>query len=292
MSFVSTFIQATVTGIVNGGIIAIGAVGLTLSYGMTTFINFAYGEYLTYGAYIVFVAGIFFGSTLLFPVAVLIGMAAVALLAVVLSKVFFRPLSDRGPFPAMLTSIGLAFVLRYLLTIPARYSVRSYDLPVLRSIDVAGVFISPISIGLLAISVITMVLIHIMLQYTMLGKKMRAVSDNTDLARVSGIDSDNIIRATWIISGATAALAGVLFAIQFSPFTPLLGWTFLVPLFAATILGGIGRPYGAMIGAMIIGLVIAYGATFLTPTYSLAYSFVVLVLVMLFKPEGIAGGII
>lgn len=291
MSFFTNVIQATVTGVINGGIIAIGAVGLTLSYGMTNFINFAYGEYVTYGAYISLLAYMFLNSLVLLPVAVVIGMASVAVLAVGLSKIFFKPISDRGPFPVMLTSIGLAFALRYLLTIPAKYDVRSFSLPVLRSIDVSGVFISPISIGLLVISFVVMLLIHSLLQYTMLGKKMRAVSDNSDLARVSGIDSDYVIRRTWIISGAAAAVAGVLFGIQFSPFTPLVGWNFLVPLFAATILGGIGRPYGAMIGAIIIGLVMSYGSTFLTPTYSLAYSFVVLVLVMIYKPEGIAGGI-
>lgn len=291
MSLLTNFIQATITGIVNGGIISIGAVGLTLSYGMTNFINFAYGDYLTYGAYLTLLVYLYFNSLVMLPVAVVIGMAGVALLAVGLSKLFFRPISDRGPFPAMLTSIGLAFALRYLLTIPARYEVRSFSLPVLRSINVGGVFISPVSVALLVIAVITMVLLHVLLRYTMLGKKMRAVSDNSDLARVAGIDSEYVIRRTWILSGAAAALAGVLFAINFSPFTPLIGWNFLVPLFAATILGGIGRPYGAMIGAVIIGLVMSYGSTFLTPTYSLAYSFVVLVIVMLYKPEGIAGGI-
>ena len=203
------FLQTLVFGLIEGSVIAVGAVGLTLSYGVTRFINFAYGEFLAYGAYLtVFLAGGIFGVSM--------------------------------PLPAA--------------------------------------------------AVATMLAIHFLLQRTMLGKRMRATSGNRSLAEVAGIDTTNVVRQTWFISAAAGALSGVLYAVLFSPFRPGVGFAYLIVIFAATLLGGIGRPYGAMLGAFVIGLAMNFGSTYLSADYTRAYAFLILVGVLLLKPEGIRGG--
>jgi neutral amino acid transport system permease protein len=288
---VGQFLQAVVFGLVEGSVISVGAVGLTLSYGVTRFINFAYGEFLTYGAYVTLLfAGAWAGLSLPLPVAALVGILVVGGVGVAVSRVFFQPIVDRGALPLLITSIGVSFVLRYLLTAGASAEARQFPVPLVRPVGVAGVRATPVEVGVVAVSVATMLAVHLLLQRTMLGKTMRATSGNRSLAEVAGVDTDAVVRKTWFISAAAGGLAGVLYAVLFDPFRPTFGFGYLIVIFAATLLGGIGRPYGAMLGAVLIGLVISLGSTYLTPTYDQAYAFLVLVLVLLVRPEGIRGG--
>jgi neutral amino acid transport system permease protein len=285
------FAQTTIFGLVTGSVIAVGAVGLTLSYGVTRFINFAFGEFLTYGAYLtLFLSGAGFGLSLPLPAASIIAIGAVGVLGVGVSMLFFAPLSDRGPIPLLITSIGVAFLLRYLLKAFVGVEAHQFSLPLLRPIQIAGVGISPFAAGVFTISVVTMLAIHLLLKQTMLGKTMRATSGNRDLAEVAGIDTDSVVNRTWFISAAVGALAGILYGILFAPFRPSVGWQFLLVVFSATLLGGIGKPYGAMAAAFIVGLVMNFGTAYLSAEYTTAYAFIILVLVLLLKPEGIAGG--
>jgi len=288
---VAAFLQAVVFGLVEGSVIALGAVGLTLSYSVTRFINFAYGEFLAYGAYLtLFVAGLGAGASLPLPVAAAVAVLVVGGLGVAVSRVFFRPISNRGALPLLITSIGVAFVLRYLLVAVASAEARQFPIPLVRPIEVLGIGATWVELSVVAVSAAGMATIHLLLQRTMLGKTMRATSGNRSLAEVAGIDTDSVIRKTWFISAAAGGLAGVLYAVLYSPFRPTFGFGYLIVVFAATLLGGIGRPYGAMLGAVLIGLVISLGSTYLSPAYDQAYAFLVLVLVLLFRPEGIRGG--
>ncbi|MFD1647172.1 branched-chain amino acid ABC transporter permease [Haloarchaeobius litoreus] len=284
-------IQTFVFGIVEGSVIAVGAVGLTLSYGVTRFINFAYGEFLTYGAYLtVFIAGGLFGLSLPLPAAIAVAVVLVGLLGVLVSRVFFEPISHRGALPLLITSIGVSFILRNLLQGWVGVDARQLPIPLLRRKDYFGVQLTDLEVGVVVVGVVTMLLVHLLLQHTMLGKRMRATSGNRSLAEIAGIDTRRVVRQTWFISAAAGALSGVLYAILFAPFRPGVGFTYLIVIFAATLLGGIGRPYGAMLGAFAIGITMNFGSAFLSANYTRAYAFVILVAVLLVRPEGIRGG--
>ncbi|MFC7045248.1 branched-chain amino acid ABC transporter permease [Halobacteriaceae archaeon GCM10025711] len=284
---VTTFVQTVIFGLVNGSVIAVGAVGLTLSYGVTRFINFAYGEFLTLGAYATLLV-VGFGTGV--PLAAVAAILGVGVLGVAVARVFYDPLRGRGALPLLITSIGVAFVIRNLLRAVAGAEARQLPVPLMRPWTFAGLHLNPIEAGVFAVAVLTMLGVHLLLQRTMLGKRMRATSGNTQLAKVAGIDTDAVVRRTWFISAATGALAGVLLALQFPPFRPIMGWDFLLVVFAATLLGGIGRPYGAMAGALVVGVAMSLGTRFLATDYTMAYAFAILVGVLLFRPEGIAGG--
>lgn len=285
------FLQAVLFGLVEGSVISLGAVGLTLSYGVTRFINFAYGEFLAYGAFLtLFLSSIWFGAAIPLPFAGVMTVLLIGGLGVAVSQVFFRPISDRGTLPLLITSIGVGFVLRYLLVAGVSSDSRQLPVPLLRPIEVFGVGATPIELGVLAVSAVVLVAVHMLLQRTLLGKMMRATSGNRSLAEVAGIDTDAVIRRTWFISTAVAGIAGILYAVLFAPFRPTFGFNYLIVIFAATLLGGIGRPYGAMLGAVLIGLIMSLGSTYLSASYDQAYAFVVLVFVLLFLPDGIRGG--
>ena len=133
--------------------------------------------------------------------------------------------------------------------------------------------------------------IHLLLRYTLLGKMLRAASDNEALSRGSGVNTQRIIRLTWFLSSSIAGLAGVLLAITQVSIRPIMGWSFLLVIFAATLLGGIGSPYGAMLGAIIVGLGLELGTTYIAADYTFAFAFAILVVVLLFRPRGLMGGI-
>jgi branched-subunit amino acid ABC-type transport system permease component len=280
-------VQTLLYGLINGSVIAVGAVGLTLSYGVTRFINFAYGELLTLGAYL---ALLLVGMGMGLPVAAIVAILVVGVGGVLVARVFYDPLSSRGPLPLLITSIGVAFIIRNLVRAVAGTEARQLPVPLMRPWDVAGLRLNPVDVGVMVAAVVTMLSIHLLLQRTMLGKKMRATSGNEQLARVAGIDTDAVVRRTWFISSVAGAVAGVLLAIQFPPFRPVMGWDFLIVVFSATLLGGIGKPYGAMVGALVVGVAMSVGTRYVATEYTMAYAFAILVLVLLFKPEGIAGG--
>lgn len=285
------FVQTIIFGLVEGSVIAVGAVGLTLSYGVTRFINFAYGEFLTYGVYLtVFLAGGLFGVSLPLPLAAVVAVGLVGVLGVAVSRVFFEPISDRGALPLLITSIGVSFILRNSLQAWVGVESRQVPVPLMRRQSYFGIHLTKLEIGVAAAGVVTMLAVHLLLQHTMLGKRMRATSGNRSLAEIAGIDTTHIVRQTWVISAAAGALAGVLYGVLFSPFRPGVGFEYLIVIFAATLLGGIGRPYGAMLGAFIIGIAMNFGSTYLSANYTRAYAFLILVGVLLLRPEGIRGG--
>lgn len=285
-------LQTVVFGLIEGSVIAVGAVGLTLSYGVTRFINFAYGEFLTYGAYLtVFLAAGIFGQSLPLPLAAVVAVLLVAALGVAVSRVFFEPISHRGALPLLITSIGVSFILRNGLQAWVGVDAQQLPVPLMRRQEYFGlVRLTDLELGVIAAGVATMLAIHVLLQRTMLGKRMRATSGNRSLAEIAGVDTTRIVRQTWFISAAAGALAGVLYGVLFSPFRPGVGFEYLIVIFAATLLGGIGRPYGAMLGAFLIGLAMSFGSAYLSANYTRAYAFVILVGVLLVRPEGIRGG--
>lgn len=285
----SEFIQTLVFGVAIGSVVAVGAVGLTLSYGVTRFINFAYGDLLTLGAFFAFVLVRDAGLNLI--LATLISTVIVGVAGVLIARIFYDPLMPRGPFPLLITSVGVAFVLQNLLRMFFGSDPKRFPVPLERPWLVGEIFIPKAQTRIVLVALACMLAIHLLLRYTLLGKMMRAASDNEALARVSGVNTQRIIRLTWFISSGIAGLAGILLAITQVSIRPIMGWSFLLVIFAATLLGGIGSPYGAMLGALIVGIGLELGTTYIAADYTFAFAFAILVLVLLFRPQGLMGGI-
>jgi len=300
-------LELTVYGIVFGSIISLGAIGLTLVYGIIRFANFAHGDLMTTGAYVALfmVSGVLgwlgvpdtnfgmlsFGWRMLiaFPVA----MFVVACVAVALDRILYRKLRAKSSHAVILamSSLGAAFILRMLILIFWGADSLFYRPGILRpAIDFPfGIKIRPDQILILFVVFGLVVLLHLYLQRTKMGKAMRASADNMELALVSGIDTERVIILTWGIGGALAAAGGILYAIDVQ-LHPYMGWNFLIPLFAATILGTIGNIYGALVGGLIIGIAQQVSTAFLLPTYKPAVAFVLMILILLVRPKGIFGG--
>ena len=298
--------ELIVYGIVLGSIIALGAIGLSLVYGILRFANFAHGEFMTTGAYLALfmVTGVLswigvpdsnFGAisfgwrmVIAFP----FSMVGVAFLAIVFDRILYRKLRIKGSGPVMLamSSLGTSFIIRMIILIIWGSDYLFYRPGIMRpALEFPwGIKIRPDQILILFVVLFLVVLLHLFLKRTKMGKAMRATADNMQLALISGIDTERIIIWTWGIGGALAAAGGILYGIDVQ-LHARMGWNFLIPLFAATILGSIGNIYGALIGGLTIGIAQQVSTAFLLPTYKLAVAFVIMILILLIRPQGIFG---
>ena len=295
-----------VNGLILGSVIALGAIGLTLVYGILKLGNFAHGDYMAFGAYVAFfivdgvlprvgIEGAGLGPfTFGFPVLIALPLAAlvVALGAIALDALIYRRLRDRAASTAilMMASLGVAIAIRGLVQLIwsgetqhyPRESRQVYHLPMDVRIPPDGLFVAVLAIILVAG-------VYALLTHTKMGKAMRATSDNPTLALVSGINTKQVVWWTWGIGGALAAVAGVLLAVVQAQLLPIMGWKFLIPLFAAVILGGIGNPYGALIGALVVGVSMELSTQWINPSYKPAVAFAIMIGVLLARPRGIFG---
>lgn len=298
-------LELTVYGIVFGSIISIGAIGLSLVGGIIRFANFAHGDLMSTGAYIALFmvtwalawipdtnfGQLSFGWRMLiaFPVA----MFVVACVAIALDRILYEKLRRKKSSPVLMamSSLGAAFILRMLILIFWGADSLFYQPGILRpALQLPlGVKIRPDQILILVTVFGLVALLHLFLQKTKLGKAMRATADNMELALVSGIDTERVIIITWGIGGALAAAGGILYGIDVQVH-PYMGWNFLIPLFAATILGTVGNIYGALVGGLVIGISQQVSTAFLMPTYKPAVAFILMILILLVRPKGIFGG--
>ena len=289
-----------------GSIISLGAIGISLVYGILNFANFAHGEFMAGGAYIALFlitgplawigvpdttfGSLSFGWRLL--IAFPISMAVVGGMAVFLDRVLYRKLRRKGAGRVMvaMSALGASFIIRMIILIIWGPDFLFYRPGVLRPALYLpmGIKIRPDQIVIVATVVILVIALHLFLRKTKMGKAMRATADNMDLALVSGINIERIIALTWVIGGSLAAAAGILYAVDVQ-LHPALGWNFLLPLFAATILGSIGNIYGAFAGGLIIGIIQQLSTAFILPTYKPAVAFIIMILVLLIRPQGIFG---
>lgn len=300
-------LELFVYGIVHGSIIALGAIGLTLIYGILGFANFAHGDLMTAGAYMALflVTGLFswigipdttFGPlsfglrmALAFP----ISMITVSAIAILLDRLIYRKLRRKGSSAVILamSALGASFIIRMTILIIWGSDYILFRPGVLRfAIQLPlGVKIRPDQIFLVLAVFFLVTILHLFLQRTKMGKAMRATADNVDLARISGIDTERIIMWTWGIGGALAASGGILYGIDVQLHAGM-GWNFILPLFAAAILGSIGNIYGALLGGFVIGIAQQVSTAFILPTYKPAVAFFIMILILLFRPQGIFGG--
>jgi len=284
-------LQLMVYGLISGSILALGAIGLTLIYGILNFANFAHGDLMALGAYL----ALFFRVSLALPMwlAFVLAMLCTAVLGVCLDRIWFRPLRQRRARAAIMaiSSLGLALILQNLIRMlwgpQVQYYSRTIHFPF--TVPVLQVRLNAQQVLIFAIAVGLVILVSLFLHHTRLGKAMRATSDNFNLALVSGIDTERVVVWTWLLGAALAAAGGTLLGMSVR-LQPIMGWDLLLPIFAATILGGIGSPYGAMAGGLIIGLAEELSTPFIPTEYKTAVSMVLLVLVLLVRPRGLFGG--
>ena len=280
--------QATLNGLVAGSYLGLGAIGLTLVFGVLRLVNFAHGDLLTAGAY--FTIGL---STLGLPLGLAVPGAIVgtALLAYLSEVLIWRPMRDAraGSLQLFLTAIGLALVIRFSIQFVSGGQARTLGIDILSAFEIGTVRLGLMQGIVLVAGLTAMGLVGLMLRHTTLGKQMRAYADNRALAEVSGIETRRIVIVTWLLSGLLAGFAGLLYAAAIGTFNPNFGLTLLLSLFAAAILGGIGNAYGALVGGLVIGLSQEWATLFVNPRWKPAVGFVILILTLLVLPQGIFG---
>jgi neutral amino acid transport system permease protein len=283
------FGQRSVNGLVAGSYFALGAIGLTLVYGILKLVNFAHGDMLTFGAYVAFLFDVTFDLPLV--LALLAGVIATAALGVAQELTMWRPMRRKraGTLQLLLMSLGLAFLLRYAIQFVAGTEPRTLDTNVTSSIDFLGLSIGETELIVLVVAFVVLVSVATMLRVTSLGRQMRALADNFDLAETTGIDTGRVVLRTWVLAGALAGLAGVLVVASTGSLTPNTGFFLLLPLFAAVVLGGIGNAYGALAGGLVIGLTQEWSTLIIDSQWKVAVSFLVLIFVLMVRPEGIFG---
>lgn len=281
--------QLIANGIVIGSVIAVAAVGLALVFGILKLINFAHGDFLTLGA---FMAVVGTGLGLPLVVAAVPAILFGAVFSGGLEKVLWGPLRERGASTVnlLIVSVGLALVMRYTIFWIFGEDVRRYG-PVSQRIDFGLFELTPQDVTIIIFSALALLAVAAMLQFTRIGKAMRALSDNRDLAEASGIDVKRITMITWLIAGALTAYGGIMLGLQGRVFGNM-GWFLLLLIFAGVILGGIGSIYGAMLGSFVIGVtqeLATHSLIGLPAELKTAVAFVVLIVVLLFRPQGLMG---
>ena len=275
-------------GLVTASVLAISAVGLSLQFGITNYINFAYGDFMALGAYITYVLN---NEVLHWNiwVALVFGSLAVGVIAVILSQLILSPFARRfdKTFYVLIVTFGLSLILLNVMYSIWGASVRFYNVPINRALHIGPMLLTAYQLIVMVIAVVLMIGVAVLLKTTRLGKSMRAMSDNTTLAMTSGINTKMITTITWFISGSLAGLAGSVLGLTEGNLTPAAGELFLFVIFAAVIVGGVGSIYGAMAGAVLIGLATEVSAAFINPAYKLDIAFLILILTLLFRPSGL-----
>lgn len=273
-------------GIITASILAIAAVGFTLQFGATNIFNLAYGDTMTaaaFAGYLVTQAG--FG----FWVAMLAGGAFGGVFSVLLNRLVYAPFIRRGTklFGMIIVSIAVSLVLSN--TMQAIWGANFYSLaiPAGKAISLGPFVFTAVQIVIVAIAVAAMLGVHLLLRHTGLGRAMRATATNATLARNCGIRTDLVIDMVWLLSGILCGIGGVALVANITSFDFGTGGQFIILILTAAVLGGVGQPYGAMIGALVIGVASEVSAAIISPDYKELIAFVILVVVLLIRPQGI-----
>jgi branched-chain amino acid transport system permease protein len=279
-------INLVINGLIEGMIIALPALALTLVLDISKFPNVAVGDTMTVGAY----AALAFQSIGVpyFFLSVGGAMLLCMLISLASYQLIFRKLTRAPMVVNLLAAVGLAFFMRSILQLSVSSQPQVYDFPLVRAWNFNGVRILPSDLWIVFTSAVTLVIVFAIFRYTNLGRRLRAIADNPELARASAIRPKYLIWFLWCLFGVLSALGGVLIASK-SVLLPEFGWEFIIPAFSAVILGGIGNPVGAVLGAVIMGVVQELSVAFVGPSYKIVAAFSILILVLLIRPAGLLG---
>lgn len=284
MGFLS---QSILNGILAGCIYALFAMGLTLVYGVLNFVNFAHGELLMWGAYFLY---LLMAKPIGLPlvIALVPALFLTVLLGLGTDRVVFKPLRQASRSTLLIAALGLSFFLRNGAQLFWGAEIRTYGFEIKRGYRFSGVSITANQVAIIVTSIACVIFLYLLFHRSRLGKSMRAISDSLELARVVGIDSKQAIRATWIIASALAGIGGILLALD-TNLHPSMGLINLVKAFAATLLGGVGNLWGALLGGLLIGLAENLGVLILSPGYKDAIAFGIMVVMLLIRPSVLLG---
>jgi branched-subunit amino acid ABC-type transport system permease component len=280
--------QVILNGFVTGMIIALPAIALTLTYGILKFPNFAIGAMLTVGAYLGYIGNSWLQLPLL--AAAIFAAVGLAVINVGVDRLVFQPLRERTAITLLVASMGVSFVLENVARFVFGNSARSFEVAIARPQRFFDLRVNAEQVYTAATALGAMLAVYVILRHTPLGRAMRAVSDNPALAAVRGIDRERVVRWLWVIAGVLTAAAGVLAGLD-RAIDPLLGWNYVVTVFAAAILGGLGNPFGAVLGALTLGVVEETSTLVIPPNYRQVVSFCAIAFFLLLRPQGLLGSV-
>jgi len=300
-----TFTQIVINSIVRASELTLLSLGLTMVYDILKFANFAHTEFAVVGVYLALFLNVALGLPII-PAAIMASVATGAF-SIIIDRAIFKKMRNASGIIIMVTSLGLAIALRNTIRAIWGADAQNYSVALQKPIITEYFRITPLQIWIIIVGLAAMFALHLLLHHTKLGKAMRASSDNPELAQASGIATEKIITWVWFIAVTLASLAGILIGIE-TYILPYMGFAIIVPVFCATIMGGIGNPYGAMLGALVLGFAENFGLyinfgkivnlggilnfsedLFIPTGYKPAISFIILILVLLIRPSGILG---
>ena len=284
----SLFIAAIGFGLVTASVLAIASVGFTLQFGVTDVLNLAYGAIMILGAFLAYLVN---GHGISVWLGMLVAIAACSVVSVLLNGVIYTPFQRRGasPITMVIVSLGMTLIIEFGVAAVAGGVPVSYIMGNGPTFAAAGLTLTGVQLVIMALAVVSMAGVHVLLRYTKLGKAMRATAANRTLARNCGIRTGRVITVTWALTGALCGLAGTVFAIDAGSFDATSTDVFLVLILAAVFLGGPGQPYGAMLGALVIGLATEVSAVFIPADYKYVIAFVALLIMLGVRPTGLLG---
>lgn len=284
----SQFLQQVINGLSLGSIYALIALGYTMVYGIIKLINFAHGDIYMLGAYVAFITTTYFGFSF-FP-AMIASMVVCGILGVLIERIAYKPLRHATRIAALITAIGVSYVLEYTTQYVMGSEVKTY--PTLLSnisFSLGPVTISMQQVYIFTITIVLMIALQLIIKKTKMGRAMRAVSVDEDAAKLMGINVDTTISFTFLLGSSLAGVAGILVGIYYNSIDPLMGMVPGLKAFIAAVFGGIGSVPGAMIGGLFIGIaetmVVAYGSSL----YRDAIVYLILILILIIKPDGLLG---
>ncbi len=282
------FLSSLGFGLVTASVLAIASVGFTLQFGVTDVLNLAYGAIMIAGAFVAYVVN---QAGLSVWIGLLVAVVACSAGSVLLNSGVYTPFQRRGtsPITMVIVSLGMTLIIEFGVQALAGGTSVSYTMSSGKTLRAGGLVLTVVQIVVIALSVLVMVGVHGLLRYSKLGKAMRATAANKTLARNCGIRTGRVITITWALTGALCGLAGVVFAIDAGSFDATATDIFLVLILAAVFLGGPGQAYGAMLGAVVIGIATEVSAAYITADYKYVIAFVALLVMLGVRPTGLLG---
>jgi branched-chain amino acid transport system permease protein len=292
------FIQQLINGLTLGAVYALIALGYTMVYGILELINFAHGEVYMLGAYLgIIVLGLLtalglpaYSLTLTIFISIIVSMFFCAAYGAAIERVAYRPLRQAVKLAPLISAVGVSIILQNFVMLAQGKEYKNLP-PLLPSEGFAifGASISPVQIFILIASVLLMVVLHLFVAKTRIGKAMRATSQDRMMAGLVGININQVISVTFMIGSALAAVAGVMVTLYYGVVHFFMGYLAGIKAFTAAVLGGIGSIPGAMLGGFMLGLIENFGASYISSIYKDAFAFLVLIITLIIRPSGLLG---
>lgn len=287
MEFLELINFYVIPGVVLGAIYALGAVGITLIFAILRYAHLAHGDLATLGAFIALACVTGFGISpyVALPIAVL----ATASVAVGIDKVFYEHLRERPKIVTVMASLGIALMIRAVVQVVWGVDTETYSRGIVRPENYFGLRIRDREFYTVLAMLLLVGGLHLFLTRSKWGKAMRAMSDNPNLALLSGIDNRKVVMLTWVIAGGLCAASGFFLGLN-TELKALMGWQMLLPMFAAAILGGVGRIEGAVLGGLVVGIAEELSVLVIPSEYKAAMAFAILLFMLLVRPTGLLKG--